>query len=63
MCDRNESGLNETLKLIQDVDRDANVLVYKVDMLETSQVDKMVEKTVTEFGRLDYGVNAAGKYV
>lgn len=61
ICDRNEFGLKETLKLIRDFNESTKVLVCKVDMLETEEIDGMVEKTVAEFGRLDYGVNAAGK--
>ena len=31
-------------------------------MLEESQIDGMVKKTVERWGRLDYAVNSAGEY-
>lgn len=31
-------------------------------MIQASEIEGMVSKTVAEFGRLDYGVNAAGMF-
>lgn len=61
ICDRNESGLKETLDLIQKVAENTQVLLCVIDVAEAKQPDFMVSNTVDKFGRLDYGVNAAGK--
>ena len=36
------------------------VLVVQVDVTKEAEVDRMVEETVREFGRIDYAFNSAG---
>ena len=35
-------------------------LVVQVDVTKEAEVDRMVEETVREFGRIDYAFNSAG---
>jgi NADP-dependent 3-hydroxy acid dehydrogenase YdfG len=63
ICDRNLPGLQETQKLISEISKEVDVLVVKVDMLEESEIENMVRKTVERWGRVDYAVNAAGMYL
>ena len=62
ISDRNLEGLLETEKKVQDVSKDVVVLVNQVDMVIESQIEEMVKKTVSTFGRVDYAVNAAGEF-
>jgi NAD(P)-dependent dehydrogenase (short-subunit alcohol dehydrogenase family) len=61
ICDRNLEGLVETQKLMKDVSQDVHVLIQQVDMLKAEQIEQMVVTTVSNWGRLDYAVNAAGE--
>ena len=46
---------------MKDVSQDVHVLIQQVDMLKTEQIEQMVVITVSNWGRLDYAVNAAGE--
>ncbi|KAK4498876.1 hypothetical protein PRZ48_009386 [Zasmidium cellare] len=60
IADLNAAGLEETQKAIQEAAKDVQIVAIETDVSDEAQVNRMVEKTVAEFGRLDYGVNAAG---
>ncbi|TVY56312.1 3-oxoacyl-[acyl-carrier-protein] reductase FabG [Lachnellula suecica] len=59
ICDRDVSGLEETVRLMKR-ELGVEVEVVSVDMLVESQVEEMVAKVVARWGRIDYAVNAAG---
>jgi NADP-dependent 3-hydroxy acid dehydrogenase YdfG len=46
---------------MKDVSQDVHVLIQQVDMLKAEQIEQMVVTTVSNWGRLDYAVNAAGE--
>lgn len=56
--DSNVKGGEETVKLIKDAGGDAAFI--KCDVSKESDVQKMVEKAVSLYGRLDYAFNNAG---
>ena len=42
------------------INKDYRTLVIAVDVTDPTSVQRMVDETVKEFGRIDYNVNAAG---
>jgi len=50
----------DTRRQIADIDEDAHVSLEAGDITSVEFVDRFVESTVKQFGRLDYAVNAAG---
>jgi NAD(P)-dependent dehydrogenase (short-subunit alcohol dehydrogenase family) len=57
VADRNQAGAEETRDLMEG--NDQNSAVSRVDISRSSQVEQMVEDTVSKFGRLDGLVNGA----
>ena len=57
VADRNQAGAEETRELMEG--NDQNSAVARVDISRSSQVEQMVEDTVSKFGRLDGLVNGA----
>ena len=57
VADRNQAGAEETRELMEG--NDQNSAVTRVDISRSSQVEQMVEDTVSKFGRLDGLVNGA----
>ncbi|HIB10969.1 MAG TPA: SDR family oxidoreductase [Dehalococcoidia bacterium] len=57
VADRNQAGAEETRELMEG--NDQNSAVSRVDISRSSQVEQMVEDTVSKFGRLDGLVNGA----
>ena len=57
VADRNQAGAEETRELMGG--NDQNSAVSRVDISRSSQVEQMVEDTVSKFGRLDGLVNGA----
>ena len=57
VADRNQAGAEETRELMES--NDQNSAVSRVDISRSSQVEQMVEDTVSKFGRLDGLVNGA----
>ena len=57
VADRNLAGAEETRELMEG--NDQNSAVSRVDISRSSQVEQMVEDTVSKFGRLDGLVNGA----
>ena len=57
VADRNQAGAEETRELMEG--NDQNSTVSRVDISRSSQVEQMVEDTVSKFGRLDGLVNGA----
>jgi NAD(P)-dependent dehydrogenase (short-subunit alcohol dehydrogenase family) len=55
---RTVSGLDETANLIRQIG--GRVVSVPTDVSDIAQVERMVERTVSEFGRIDILVNAAG---
>lgn len=53
--------MQETKKAILEADEygDAQVIAHKLDISQEDQVQQVVEAVVSEFGRIDYAVNAA----
>ncbi|CAK4031988.1 Hypothetical predicted protein [Lecanosticta acicola] len=60
IADRNEEGLVASKKAALQIAEDAHVVSYTVDVAEESQVQRVIEAVVKDFGRIDYAVNAAG---
>lgn len=58
ISDVDEKGLQETADLIRK--EGGEVLSITADISKTAEVEKMVNKTVDHFGRLDYAINNAG---
>ena len=57
VADRNQAGAEETRESMEG--NDQNSAVSRVDISRSSQVEQMVEDTVSKFGRLDGLVNGA----
>ena len=57
VADRNQAGAEETRDLMEG--NEQNSAVSSVDISRSSQVEQMVEDTVSKFGRLDGLVNGA----
>ncbi|RDW69275.1 hypothetical protein BP6252_08295 [Coleophoma cylindrospora] len=60
ICDQNPAGLDETRKLIAATNASADVLVQKVDVIQSSEITEAITSAVAKFGRLDYAINCAG---
>jgi NAD(P)-dependent dehydrogenase (short-subunit alcohol dehydrogenase family) len=56
----NREGLDETVKLAREAGAGERFLDLDVDVRDPAQVQKMVDDTVAEFGRLDAAVANAG---
>ena len=57
IADRNRSGSEETLRMVQDITSD--VATVAVDVSKWDQVQNMVDQTVSRFGKMDIIVNLA----
>ena len=57
IADRNRSGSEETLRLVQEITPDAASVA--VDVSKWDQVQNMVDQTVNRFGKVDIMVNLA----
>lgn len=57
IADRNLAGAEETQALLEDPQRTA---VSMVDISKADQVERMIDETVSRFGRVDILVNGAG---
>jgi NAD(P)-dependent dehydrogenase (short-subunit alcohol dehydrogenase family) len=64
LADRDEKGLENTQKLINEVASDgkAEVLAVKTDVTSAEQIDHLIQSAVKKFGRIDYAVNGAGEH-
>lgn len=58
MLDRN--SVTKTLTGLNNISPDVSVKTFEIDVTNEKAVDDSIEKTVKEFGRLDYAVNNAG---
>jgi NAD(P)-dependent dehydrogenase (short-subunit alcohol dehydrogenase family) len=58
VSDLNAEGGEETVRLIHDAG--GNAVFIKCDVADENQVDKLMEQTVSDFGRLDFAINNAG---
>jgi len=58
VTDINSEGGQETLEMIKKDGGDA--IFIKADLLQSSQVEKLISRAVEVFGRLDYACNNAG---
>ena len=61
VADRNRAGAEETRELMEG--NDDNSAVSIVDVSRAGQVERMVEETVSRFGRLDVLVNGAAMLI
>ena len=55
-----EETLNETVRLIKDINSDVEIEAIVGDLNSEEFVEQMVSETVESFGSLNYAVNAAG---
>jgi 3-oxoacyl-[acyl-carrier protein] reductase len=58
VCDINEASAYETAKKITDADGDA--IGFRVDVTDKSNIARMVEAVMAQYGRIDVLVNNAG---
>lgn len=58
--DLNEAGLQETQAQLQKINAEVKTLIVVCDVADESKVVDFHQRTVESFGRIDYGVNAAG---
>lgn len=58
--DLNEAGLQETEAALKKINGEVKTLLVKCDVAEEAAVVDFHKRTVDSFGRIDYGVNAAG---
>ena len=58
VSDINVQGGEETVNMIQELKGKAHF--FQCDVSQSAQVEKLIEKTIRTFGRLDYAVNNAG---
>lgn len=58
--DQNEAGLQQTQSLLLKTNPDVKTLLVACDVADEAQVVDLHKRTVDSFGRIDYGVNAAG---
>lgn len=65
IADRDSTGLAGTARSIRELGRKdvPEVLTVAVDVVKEQEVSSMVDYAVKKFGRIDYAVNAAGKYL
>lgn len=61
-ADANEQGARDAAEESKSISRNADYrsLALKVDIASEDSVQRMVDTTVNEFGRVDYSVNSAG---
>ena len=57
VADRNETGAEETRRIMEGTDQDSAVSV--VDVAKADQVERMVQETTSRFGKLDVLINGA----
>jgi 7-alpha-hydroxysteroid dehydrogenase len=57
-CSRTQADIDETARLVRERGREC--LAQTCDVLETKQLEKLVEGTMTRFGRINVLVNNAG---
>jgi len=60
IADLNEAGLEETKRLIEAENPDADVRIAVCNVTDEASVQSMVDGTVAQFGRVDYCANVAG---
>ncbi|EJT47137.1 oxidoreductase, short-chain dehydrogenase/reductase family, putative [Trichosporon asahii var. asahii CBS 2479] len=60
LVDLNEAGLQETQAQLQKINAEVKTLIVVCDVADESKVVDFHQRTVESFGRIDYGVNAAG---
>lgn len=60
IADLNSSGLEETKRMIESQCKEVTVRTAVCDISDEGSVQKMVDGTVEQFGRLDYCANVAG---
>jgi len=60
LADLNAQGLETTRHQIAEISSEAQVNLAAGDVTSVEFVDRLVDATVAQFGRLDYAVNAAG---
>ncbi|EXJ53372.1 uncharacterized protein A1O5_13361 [Cladophialophora psammophila CBS 110553] len=60
LVDRDNNGLLDTKRLIQELTPSVRVELLAQDLLQERVSDQIVSETVTTFGRVDYLVNCAG---
>lgn len=60
LVDLNEAGLQETEAALKKVNADAKTQLVVADVADEQAVVDFHRKTLDAFGRIDYGVNAAG---
>lgn len=58
LADWNEQSVNEAARLLKT--EGFEILAIKCDVSDEKQVEEMINKTVAEFGRLDFAYNNAG---
>lgn len=58
LLDRNP--VSKTISELKKIAQDISVKQFELDVTDEKAVDDSIEKTVQEFGRLDYAVNNAG---
>lgn len=58
--DLNEAGLQETEAQLQKINAEVKTLIVACDVADEANVVDLHKRTVDTFGRIDYGVNAAG---
>ena len=58
MLDRNP--ITKTVSELNKISPDVSVKTFEIDVTDEKAIDDSIEKTVKEFGRLDYAVNNAG---
>ncbi|MCJ1304217.1 hypothetical protein MMC08_007029 [Hypocenomyce scalaris] len=60
ISDLNPTSVEETKKMIETESKGVSVLAVVCDVANEESVQSMVDKTVEEFGRIDYCANVAG---
>ena len=68
LVDLNETGLGETMKQVAEVAKavgkpEPKTIIIKTDVSSKEDVRTAVQNAVSQFGRIDYAVNAAGIYI
>jgi len=65
LADRDEKGLEQTQRLINEVagEGKAEIIAVKTDVTSAEQIDSLVQSAVKQFGRIDYAINGAGEHM